>query len=315
MQSTVAKAIVYPVFFLLCLLFFLVRGFPVQVLTKQVTFEAERRLGLKVQFGSLETLFPNGVEAETLRLIKPAEKEGEAGFSLLVDRAQARISLLGLMFGDKDVSFETELLGGKLSGELELGKDRTRVECQLAALNVARLPIWVDLFGLPLAGKLGGDLQLDISQADYKDSKGKIALQLEQAGLGAGKIKGFQVPPISLGKPRLQLKVANGKAEIETFEVNSDDVEASLEGYFLLQKELSRMTSRCKVHFKLSDKKYEEFLAQIPPELQQFATQNVDQARDKDGAFHFSLYGPLSTMQFRPLRGGVGGKPRRPKRK
>ncbi|MBW2699705.1 MAG: type II secretion system protein GspN [Deltaproteobacteria bacterium] len=301
MQSTLVKALVYPLFFLLATVFFLIQGFPIEMIGERIKQQAETRMGMKLSYATLETSFPNGIKASSVRLMKPSEEEGDPGFSLLLDRAEASISLLGLLFGDRDLSIDLELLSGRITGDISLDEEQPSINLKLTALDLGKLPIWQDLLGLPLAGKLGGVIDLALNK-DVKKTQGKIQLNLEQASLGEGKIKGFNSPSIALGKPQLELLLDKGKAEIKTFKISSDDAEADMEGYFLLQKQLSKMTAKTKVHFKLSDAKFQEFLSKIPPELQSMATTQVNRAKGKDGSFHYSLIGRLDHPQFRSIK-------------
>ncbi len=295
MQNRAIRATVYVLFFLLCLVFFTVQGFPIGIVQGKIEREAQRRLGMKMTTGSLEILFPNGVEATNLRLMKEAE-EGKPGLALLVSHATARISLLGLLTGSRDLSFSAELLAGKLDGRVKIAEDQQRIEADLYALDLGRLPVWQDTLGLPLAGKVTGRVDLTLSPQDIKESRGTIELALEQGSLGEGTIRGLSTPAISLGKTQAALEITKGKADIKSFQVRSDDIEASLEGYFLLQKSLQQLSARCKLRFRPSD----DFLNRNPKFKDLINLSGINRAKDKDGYFSYSVYGRLDSPQFRP---------------
>lgn len=297
MQNPYLRSAVYVLFFLVCLAFFTVQGFPVEIVQGKLEREVQRRLGMKLTTGSLEILFPNGLEATNLRLAKEGE-EGKPGLAILVSRARARISLLALLAGVKDISFSAELLAGKVEGDLRLEESLQRIEADLSALDLGRLPVWQDLLGLPLAGKVTGRLDLALSPKDIKESRGTIVLALEQGSLGEGTIRGLSTPAISLGKTQANLEIGKGKLDIKSFQVRSDDIEASLEGYFLLQKNIEALSARCKLRFKPSD----DFLGRNPKFKDLINLSGMNRAKDNDGNFSYSVYGRLDSPQFRPLR-------------
>ena len=297
MQSTVVKIIVYPLFFLACLVFFVIQGFPIGVVQGRIEREAQRKLGMKMSTGSMEIMFPNGVEAENVRLMKEGE-EGKPGLAILIPRASGRISLLGLLSGSKDVSFSADLLNGKLEGDLSLNEAGSKVAAQVYGLDLGRLPIWQDLLGLNLAGKVTGKVDLTINPQNIKETKGTIRLSLEKGSLGEGKIRGLSTPAISLGKTEATLEIAKGKAEFKTFQVRSDDIEANLDGYLLLQPKLSQLSARCNLRFKPS----EDFLGRNPKFADIIKLAGLNRAKDQNGFFSYSVYGRLDHPQFRPAR-------------
>ena len=71
-----------------------------------------------------------------------------------------------------------------------------------------------------------------------------------QGRFGNGKAYGVDVPWFGLGKTQINLSIKKGKAEIKTFKVNSDDIEASLDGYFLLQQKMKNLSAHCRLRFK-----------------------------------------------------------------
>ncbi len=304
MQNPVLRYTVYGLFFLLCLVFFTVKGFPIDVVQSRIEREAERRLGMKMTTGQLEVLFPNGVEADNVRLMKPG-REGQPGLAVLITRASGRVSLLGLLAGDVDVSFDAELLNGKVQGDLGLGDATKTVDVELHALDLSRLPIWQQLLGLPLTGKITGQVELKLNPADIKSAAGSLALTLEQGALGAGKIRGLSTPPIRLGKTEANLEIEKGKAEFKTFSVRSDDIEASLDGYLLLQPELAHTSARCTLRFKPSA----TFLSDNPKFEDIIQLSGMNRAKDGEGFFSYSVYGRLDHPTFRLHRGGSNRRP------
>jgi type II secretion system protein N len=305
MKTKILKAVVYPLFFLLCLAYFVVRGFPIHLVADKLTRAAEQQLGMRVTNDGIATLFPNGVRVRGIRLIQEAEDEGP-GLVIPVEQVSARVSLLGLITGRRELSFQAELLSGRLDGTFDHAPEKIRVQASLAGLELARLPIWQRLMNLDLAGQVTGELDLALDPKDLKSLTGNLRLELLKGALGEGTIKGLSIPKIGLGKTQLAIEAGKGKADIKTFKVQSDDLEADLtESYLLLQKDAIQTNARGKVRFKLS----EEFLNKNPKFKDIIALGGLNQARGDDGFFTYQLFGRIDHLQFRPQRGGAGVRP------
>ncbi len=295
MKNGIVRTAVYVVFFLVCLVFFTAQGFPIGLLQNRIEREVHRRTGMKMTSAKMDFLFPNGIEAKTVRLMKESEQEDKPGLVILLPQASARISPFSLFSSSKEVSFSGQLLTGKVEGEVSVSKESVKLKTSIHSLDLGRLPIWKDMIGLSLEGKLSGKMDLSLSPKDIKKTKGTMEISLVQGKIGEGTIKGLSTPPISLGKTVASLEMDKGKANIKTFSVHSDDIEANLEGYFLLQKQISQLSARCKIRFKPSA----DFLGRNPKFKDIINLSGLNRAKDKDGFFSYSMYGRLTHPQFR----------------
>ncbi|MBW1808172.1 MAG: type II secretion system protein GspN [Deltaproteobacteria bacterium] len=306
MRTKIIKAVCYPLFFLVCLVFFVIQGFPVKVVGELVAKQAKQKLGMKVTINDIDTLFPNGVEATGIRLFKEAKpgKEDALPTSIKIDQLSARISLFGLIGGNKDISFSSDVLSGKLEGDFKLEPEKWSLQAKLAGVNLGRLNFWPELIGQDLSGKASGSLNLNVIPKDIKAATGDIVLDLVQGQLGKGKAYGVEIPPISLGKTQINLSILKGKAEIKTFKVASDDIEASLDGYFLLQQKIEHLSAHCRLRFKPSEEKLAEIRNQIPQEFRGLFDGELNKAKGRDGYYRYSIFGRLfgGKPQFRPLK-------------
>lgn len=299
MRQRIVRGSLYGLWFLLCLVFFLVKGFPAQVLVERLAIETHKATGMKLSVADADTLFPNGIALSGVRLTSP--EEGENPLSLSAERVSVRVSLLSLLGSTRRLSANAEMFSGRLQGELAWSPEGVSVSGKLSALDLERLPFWSDWLGLKLGGKLTGSFQLAVNPKNAAEAGGEISLQLEQGKLGDGQVQvpgwgPLTIPWISLGKTELALAIAKGKADIKTFKVASDDVEASADGYFLLQQRLSQASARCKARFKITD----DFLKRNPKF--DILTQRLAEARGQDGFYGYSVFGPIGKPQFKPLR-------------
>ncbi len=298
MRRAILKYSLYGLWFLLCLAFFLVKGFPTQVLVERLALEAQKA-GLRLTVGEASTLFPNGLSLSGVRLTSP--EDAETPLSLAAERVSVRFALLSVFSSQKRLSADAELFSGRLEGEVGWGPEGMSLSGKAHALDLERLPVWTEWLGLKLAGKLTGSFALEMNLKNAAETSGEIALQLEQGKLGDGQVQvpgwgPLTIPWISLGKTEIALAIAKGKADLKTFKVTSDDIDGTADGYLLLQQRLSQASARCKVRFKISD----DFIKRNPKF--DILTQRLAEARGQDGYYGYSVFGPIAKPQFKPLR-------------
>ena len=58
MRTTIIKAVCYPLFFLACLVFFLIQSFPVELIAQKYARQAQQKTGMKLTYEKITTLFP-----------------------------------------------------------------------------------------------------------------------------------------------------------------------------------------------------------------------------------------------------------------
>lgn len=301
MKNKILKIAGYCLFFLGCLGFFLLQGFPVEMVGRLLQNRA-RAAGIKLSYEDIDTLFPNGLQLDTLRLQHPRREGGS--YSLRVDSASARLSLLSLLSGNKSLSFQLGLLGGSLSGSLSTQPQGWHLQAALAGLRLDKIAFWKEVLGQQLKGELGGDVELDWRPRRVKDSSGRVQLQLLGGKIGQGKVYGIELPWVDLGKTQVNLAINKGKVEIKTFKIQSDDLEGGLDGYLLLQQLLANSSIHCRLRFKPAEELMDKIRKQIPPEFHAMLDREMNRARGSDGFYRYSIFGRIFTGRpnFRPLR-------------
>jgi hypothetical protein len=304
MRKRILNISLYSLFSLVCLFFFLVRGFPIQILADDLKSSLERDLGVKITTSSMAVLFPNGVKATDVRLIKPG-REDAPGVTMLLDMVKVRISLLGLLIGHRNVSFRSELFSGSLDGTIGLDSERVRVDTQIEHIDLKKFPLLSDILGTKVTGDFSGAVELSFTTRDLKTAKGAIQLDLDNAGIGeetvsegAGGSSGFTIPPVRLGKVQINIQVDNGKAELKTFKQQSDDLEANVEGYILLAQSFSQFTQNCRVRFKPSA----GFLNKNPKFQAVIDLGGMSDSKDQQGYMAYKVTGKLTNPQFQPVK-------------
>lgn len=303
MRKKILKIVCYPLFFIVCLTFFVVEGFPVNIINNMLKSRAQSMLGMNMTIGEMSTLFPNGFQASDVRLVKEG-KPGALPLAVRIDELSARISLLRLITGAKDVSFSSEALKGRVDGGFTYDDGKWSLQAKVAGLDLGKINFWKDVLGQELVGKVSGEVKLAVDAKDVKASSGSISLDVVRGKVGQGKVYGILLPWIGLGKAQANLEIKKGKANIKACKISSDDIEASLEGYFLLQQKLQNISAHCRLRFKPADEKLAEIRKQIPEELRSILDNGLNRARGKDGYFRYSVFGRIfgGRPQFRPLK-------------
>src|SRR5205085_11060384 len=103
---------------------------PYEKLKDRITtqFNAQQRTSThpqELQIDELDSSFLTGVKAKGVRIKSPPVEAGKAPSVISIDEARARISLLGLLLGNKDVSFRLDAFDGTIKGSYEdNGKSR-----------------------------------------------------------------------------------------------------------------------------------------------------------------------------------------------
>jgi type II secretion system protein N len=304
MRNRILTISLYSLFFLFCLFFFLVRGFPVKILADQMKSSLEQELGVNITTGSMSVLFPNGVKATDVRFVKAGREEAPA-FSVFLDMVKVRISLLGLLIGHRNVSFGSELFSGSLDGAVSLGGERVQFNTQIEHIDLNKFPLLADIVGMKFKGIFSGTIDLNFTSHDLKTATGVVQVDLDDAAIGEGTVGesadssgGFSIPPIRLGKVQINLQVDRGKAELKTFKQQSDDLEVNAEGYVLMAQRFDQFTQNCRVRFKPSA----SFLAKNPKFQTVIDLSGMTNATDPQGYIVYKVMGKLTNPQFQPVK-------------
>lgn len=202
-----------------------VRDYVVQEVEHPVGPGGERRdSGMRLQIDELSPSFLTGVVLEGVRFTKlpgPDAAPDEKPIVIEIEELSARISLLSLLTGTKDVSFSATVGGGDIDGEFALSEDETHIEAEIDAVELRQLGVLGALIGLPVSGVLAGSVDLTIGK-ESSATKGSIDLAVTSLVIGDGRAKlkleglggdGLSVGRIEAGKLVVKATVENGVAK------------------------------------------------------------------------------------------------------
>ncbi len=260
-----------------------------------------RPSGRHLSIGSLSpTWIPGGAILEDVHLrVDPETPDGNP-LEVEFDRVVARVGLFGLLFGTQSFSFEAETGGGSIEGSYSNSDTETQITGHLERVSLARLGVLEGALGLPLEGRLGGDIELTLAE-ERADTEGEVSLTIRNLVIGDGVSKlaipnfgdGVTIPEIEAGDVELDLRARNGVAEVRKFEGNGEDLELRGSGSLQLSRpvQTSRLDVLLRVAFAEEFKDQDETAERLMTVLEMLPV--LRDARTSDGAIQYQITGPI----------------------
>lgn len=261
-----APKIGYPVFYLFCFALFLSWTFPYDTLKERIiaTFNAGQKNAAspqELQIDEIDSSFVTGIVATGVRLITPPKSPKKKPTMLVIDEARARISLLGLLVGDKDVSFDVDAFGGTVSGTFEDSGEERDIDVELEGLDLGKVDMIAAQVGFPLDGKLFGTLQFQLPDGG-KASKGNGAVNLEIRDMYAGDEKEltvktplgpFTLPRLKVGTFTVKGEAKDGILKLTKIAADGGDVDVTGGGRVQLRENANDAHLDVNLKFKIND--------------------------------------------------------------
>jgi len=260
-----APKVGYPLFYLLALVVFLSWTFPYDKLKERIvtTFNAQQRNSsapTELQIEELDSSWLTGVKAKGVKLISPSADPTKPPAEIKIDEARARVSLLGLLMGNKDVSFRIDAFGGVIKGSFEdSGKERN-VDVAFEDVDMSKIDAIAASAGFPLEGKLGGTLKLQLPEG--KASKGNGAIDLEIKDMYAGNAKEltvktplgpFTLPRLKVGNFAVSGDAKDGILKITKVGASGGDVDVTGDGRVQLREVATDARLEVNLKLKIND--------------------------------------------------------------
>ena len=267
----------FPVFYVFCLLLFFTWTFPFDRLKERIVlgYNAQQRTGgsqQELQVDDLSSSWITGLKLHGVRLISPSSDPTKPPTEIKIDEATVRVSLLGLLVGNKDVTFHVGAFGGTIDGSLEQHGKAKSIDVDIDGVDVGRVPQIADTFGgLPVQGTLSGSIKLDVP-GEEKDkplstpkTSGVVTLEIAEMAIGDGKAK-IKIPmfpggaPMELGLPRLNVggfafvaEAKEGVLTIKKFGAGGKDLELQGDGRLALREPWPDTGLDLNVRMKVND--------------------------------------------------------------
>jgi len=307
----------YVSFYFFSLLVFAYLTFPYQRLGDRIVQEFNlRQTGpqpMRLKLGDVSSYWLNGVEAEDITLTSSGEpdEQGKPGKPKLmkIDAAHASVSLFRLLFGTVYVNFGADAFGGALSGYTSDADEGRKLEVELDELDLGQAPLFGDIVGLPLAGKLSGTIDLLLPEQKLSKADGKISMKVVDLAAGDGKAKirdTIALPRLEAGELTLEAEATKGQLKITNFAANGPDLKLESEGTLRLREAFDSSVLTLTLSFKFQDRYTNK--SDITKSLFGSGTMpglfdldpKMKRAKRPDGSYGWRASGVLSRLTFSP---------------
>lgn len=295
----------YPLFFLLCFVFFAYKTFPYERLADRLIQEAAAR-GYEVEIIDLTHSGLTGLSFEDVRIVLP-EEEGSPPLDVIFDELTVGTSLFSLMSDTKSYSFEVELAGGEAEGDVTMGENETELDVEIEDVNLEAIPALRRYTKVPLAGTLNGEIELAMPP-EVAESTGNVEITIDGLHVGDGKAKieipgwgGLTVDRADVGNFELVAEIEDGIAQIERGKSHGKDLELDALGKVRLRRPLKRSDLNVMLRVKIQDA-YKERSAKVATMLD-LASSGLKSAMTEDGAIQYSVAGSIGG-RLRPRPAG-----------
>lgn len=255
----------YPLFYIFCLLVFLVWTFPMEMLKDRLvtSFNAQQRGTSSPQELSIESLdswWITGVKATGVKLTAPSSDPAKPTTEVKVDEVRARFSVLPLFIGNKDVTFSADAFGGTASGSFEDSGKARAIEVTFDGLDIGKVDAIAAAVGFPLEGKLFGTVSLDLPEGKASKGNGNVNLEVRDTFAGNDKeltvktpLGPFTLPRLKIGTFTVTGEAKDGNLKLSKIGASGGDVDVNGEGRVQLREVATDARLDVNLKFKIND--------------------------------------------------------------
>lgn len=192
---------------------------PADVLLKTANRGLARH-GLKLGAASFGKALPLGIKGSGFSL------SSEAGELLKVRRGELYLELLPLLTGKLVFTIDAEIGSGTFTSSLSLLRSPST---QIAIKNVRLedIPFFETVAGMKAEGILSGNVE---TAGVVSKAKGTVQLEVQGAELSGIKIGEMPLPDAAYRTVQGMIRISGGKALIESFTLQGDDLYVRLKG-------------------------------------------------------------------------------------
>lgn len=318
--------VVFPLFYLACFLTFVSWTFPFDRVKERivVAFNAQQSKGIsgapqQLSIDELSSYWLSGVRARGVRLKGSPAKAGEAAPELVIDEARARVAILPLLIGHKNVAFGLDAFDGTIKGTFEDHGSIRTVEVEVDNVDVGKISVLTEQLGFPLSGRLTGKLALDLPEGKASKAGGSVHFEIQELSAGTAKelalktpMGPFTLPRLSVGTLVIDGTATNGVLKIAKVGATGKDIELDGDGRVQLRELATDAQIDVGVKLKINDGyrgKNEKTTTLFgkpggggPPAIIELDPK-MSRAKTSDGFYAFRVRGTLAKPDFAPGSG------------
>ena len=255
----------YPVFYLFCLFVFLSWTFPYDRLKERIvtSFNAQQRNSpspQELQIDELDSSFITGVKAKGVKLISPSSDPTKGPTELKIDEVRARISLLGLLVGNHNITFRVDAFDGTIKGSFDdSGKERN-IDVEFVGVDMSKIDSIAANVGFPIDGRLNGTVKLQLPEGKASKGNGNVSLEISDMFAGNAKelplktpLGPFTLPRLKVGSFQVSGDAKDGVLKLTKIGASGGDVDVSGDGRVQLREVATDAHLDVNLKFKIND--------------------------------------------------------------
>ena len=311
----------FPIFYLICLVLFASWTFPYETLKERIVLsfnqqQRETNGQQELRIESLGSHWLSGVHAKGVHLVSPPTEVGKPPSDMKLDDVRARVSILGLLVGNRDVSFKVSAFGGTIDGDYDDHGKEKRIDADVDGIDIGQVDPITQALGVPLEGKITGQVKLTLPEGKASKANGAVTLESADTAVGDGKakIKGvpLALPRMNLGALTLAAEAKEGILRVSKLAAGGKDIELQGEGRIQLREIASDSLCDVNLRFKVNDnyKGKSDITKSLfgAPGAASGAMIDMDpkvkQSKRPDGFYGWHMRGQLGKPEFDPAPSG-----------
>ncbi len=291
----VLRFIIYPVFFFVCLLAFLVLLFPFDSLKNRAARELEDAMGGTYQI-TIGKLSPSLLSGAVLKNVELKPRGDAAAPSIKVNQAKLNFGLIPLLSGTLEIDFDLALSQGRATGLFSSKRTGTVIVAKLDHFDLGLISFLTKDAGIPLTGLVSGNVNLDLNDQDPLRNAGQISLQVLDLGLGEIAVGGgFKIPAFRLaqagaaGGSKIEVEINRGNFDIKSIQLVGGDVSLDSSGKIYGARRADNYRFNLKGSLRVTDEMAKKF------EILSL----VEKQKAADGSYPFTVTGRVLKPSIR----------------
>ncbi len=333
----------YPAFYFFALVLFGYLTFPFDRLKDRILSEITKSSACKgapqVTIEKLDSYWFSGVELSGVKVRLPAADAsasapkgfGTGGFGsaggfgaaaakaepekesvIEVPEAHARARLLPLLLGRVQLDFWASVFGGEVTGSAPAGSSKGDVELAISDVKLSEVSPLQNLLGIPIDGKVNGELSLSPLDGKFSKASGKLELSIKGLVVSDGKtkIQGLlAIPAAKVDEIVIAGEAEKGSLKITKLSANGPDLELDGDGKINVREPWGDSGVDIYIKFRFTDayrgkdattKSILGEPGSTSTPLIEMQVAKLKKAKRSDGFYGFHIHGKLKKLDYTP---------------
>jgi len=252
-QNRIVRFFSYLILYMTLTSCFVIWRFPIDDIKPDLEEMISKASDFKVKFGSLRILKTLGISGSEIYVLKKG-KESDAEV-VKINEAVIKPSLFSLLRREPAATFDLELLGGTLDGEVSQMDDKNFLFLNAGGLKLNRLKFLDTEYNVQISGTADAEVKLLLNPKDFSKTTGNIDLKVDNAKAIKFPMASFLAAnkqPVHLGKISGKILAEKSDMKIKQLSMSGNDMEGLLSGSVKMRKRFS--SSKLDIEAKLKPK-------------------------------------------------------------